>query len=396
MSRVSFSVLFYLTVLGGCAAQGSLAPQASLTDALTLDLQQYVSSRGAIEHISAVSLSVSLHGQPSTIDAAAGTTTFDGATPVTTGALFQIGSNTKAVTAAIILQLEAENKLNINQTVGQWLPQYSGWASVTIRQLLNMTGGIATYDDTPAWESDYVASPTAFVSAAQLVAYINPSAPLQPGWVYSNTGYELTQLIIEKATGNSYATEVQNRIINALGLHNTYYDANIYPASVQSQMVSGYYNNTDPGSAGLAALLGRDVKPFSASWAQAAGGIVSSPADLTRWVRALYQGTLLAPAQRGELMTLVSQNTGAPLAQLSASEPRAFGLGVGQVFQPSLGGAIWFYEGETLGYRMLYTYLPSQDAVIAIGVNSQPSGSADQIGPLVLTVYQTLKAYNQL
>jgi D-alanyl-D-alanine carboxypeptidase len=396
MSRVSCAVVFALTVLGGCAAQDSLVPQTTLTDALTLDLQQYVSSRGAAEHISAASLSVSLHGQPSTIDAAAGTTTFGGATPVTTGALFQIGSNTKAVTATIILQLEAENKLNINQTVGQWLPQYPGWSSVTIRQLLNMTSGIATYDDTPAWESDYVASPTAFVSAAQLVAYINPNAPLQSGWVYSNTGYELAQLIIEKATGNSYATEVQNRIINALGLHNTYYDANIYPASVQSQMVSGYYNNSDPGSAGLAALLGRDVKPFSASWAQAAGGIVSSPSDLTRWVRALYQGTVLAPTQRGELMTLVSQATGTPVAGVSVSDPRAFGLGVAQTFQPAIGGPIWFYEGETLGYRMLYTYLPAQDAVIAIGVNSQPSGSADQIGPLVLAVYQTLKAYNQL
>jgi D-alanyl-D-alanine carboxypeptidase len=287
-----------------------------------------------------------LHGQPSTIDAAAGTTTFGGATPVTTGALFQIGSNTKAVTATIILQLEAENKLNINQTVGQWLPQYPGWSSVTIRQLLNMTSGIATYDDTPAWESDYVASPTAFVSAAQLVAYINPNAPLQSGWVYSNTGYELAQLIIEKATGNSYATEVQNRIINALGLHNTYYDANIYPASVQSQMVSGYYNNSDTGSAGLAALLGRDVKPFSASWAQAAGGIVSSPSDLTRWVRALYQGTVLAPTQRGELMTLVSQATGTPVAGVSVSDPRAFGLGVAQTFQRCLADRFGFMKAK--------------------------------------------------
>jgi D-alanyl-D-alanine carboxypeptidase len=146
----------------------------------------------------------------------------------------------------------------------------------------------------------------------------------------------------------------------------------------------------------LAALLGRDVKPFSASWAQAAGGIVSSPSDLTRWVRALYQGTVLAPTQRGELMTLVSQATGTPVAGVSVSDPRAFGLGVAQTFQPAIGGPIWFYEGETLGYRMLYTYLPAQDAVIAIGVNSQPSGSADQIGPLVLAVYQTLKAYNQL
>ena len=100
--------------------------------------------------------------------------------------------------------------------------------------------------------------------------------------------------------------------------------------------------------------MGRDVKPFSVSWAQAAGGVVSSPSDLTRWVRALYQGTLLAPAQRAELLSLVSQATGTPIAQVSASDPRAFGLGAAQTFQPALGGPIYFYEGETLGYRMLY------------------------------------------
>jgi D-alanyl-D-alanine carboxypeptidase len=384
-----------LTALAGCSS-GGLSPQISLTDALTQDLQQYLASRGAIEHISALSLSVSLHGQASTIDAAAGTTTFGGSTAVTPGHLFQIGSNTKAFTAAIILQLEAENKLNINQTVGFWLPQYTNWSSVTIRQLLNMTSGIETYDDTPAWGHDYAANPTGFSSAVQLVAYVDQNTPLQHGWVYSNTGYELAQLIVEKASGNSYATEIQNRIINALGLHNTYYDANIYPASIQSQMVSGYFNNNGPGNEELAPLLGRDVKPFSVSWAQAAGGVVSSPGDLTRWVRALYQGALLAPAQRTELLSLVSQATGTPIAQVSASDPRAFGLGAAQTFQPALGGPIYFYEGETLGYRMLYTYLPAQDAVLAIGLNSQPVGSDDQVGQLVLSVYNTLKAYNAL
>jgi D-alanyl-D-alanine carboxypeptidase len=371
-----------------------LAPQTSLTDALAQDLRGYLADRGAAEHISAVSLSLSLHGQPSTIDVAAGTTTFGGSTPVTPANLFEIGSNTKAFTAVILLQLEAENKLTVNQTVGQWLPQYPSWKDVTIKQLLSMTSGIATYDATPAWEHDYSSAPTAFYSAPQLIAYVSQSTPLQPGWLYSNTGYELAQLIIEKVTGNSYATELQNRLIGPLGLHSTYYDAHIYPASVQDQMVSGYFFNSDPDSAGLAPLLGRDQKPLSASWAQAAGGIVCSPSDLTRWVRALYLGPVLASAQRAELTSLVSQSTGAPIAQVSASNPRGFGLGVAQVFQPAVGGAVWFYEGETLGYRMVHLYFPAQDAVLVIGLNSQPTD--DQIGQLLTTVYQTLVAYRQL
>ncbi len=391
LSRAIFFIC--ITVLVGCT-RANLAPQTSLTDALAQDLRGYLADRGAAEHISAVSLSLSLHGQPSTIDVAAGTTTFGGSTPVTPANLFEIGSNTKAFTAVILLQLEAENKLTVNQTVGQWLPQYPSWKDVTIKQLLSMTSGIATYDATPAWEHDYSSAPTAFYSAPQLIAYVSQSTPLQPGWLYSNTGYELAQLIIEKVTGNSYATELQNRLIGPLGLHSTYYDAHIYPASVQDQMVSGYFFNSDPDSAGLAPLLGRDQKPLSASWAQAAGGIVCSPSDLTRWVRALYLGPVLASAQRAELTSLVSQSTGAPIAQVSASNPRGFGLGVAQVFQPAVGGAVWFYEGETLGYRMVHLYFPAQDAVLVIGLNSQPTD--DQIGQLLTTVYQTLVAYRQL
>ena len=394
MLRVPRAIFFVcISAVAGCA-QANLAPQTSLTDALAQDLNGYVASRGAAEHISAVSLSFSPHGQPSTIDVAAGTTTFGGSTPVTPANLFQIGSNTKAFTAVILLQLEAENKLNINQTVGFWLPQYPSWKDVTIKQLLSMTGGIATYDNSPAFERDYSSAPSAFYSAPQLIAYVSQSTPLQPGWVYSNTGYELAQLIIEKATGNPYATEVQNRLIGPLGLHSTYYDAHIYPASVQGQMVSGYFDNSGPGNEGLAPLLGRDQKPLSISWAQAAGGIVSSPADMTRWVRALYQGSVLAAPQRSELESLVSQATGAPIAQVSASEPRGFGLGVAQIFRPEVGGTVWFYEGETLGYRVLHVYFPVQDAVLVIGLNSQPTD--DQIGQLLTTVYQTLVAYRQL
>ena len=387
--------MFFLcmTALVGCT-HANLTPQTSLTDALTQDLRGYLTARGTAEHISAVSLSLSLHGQPSTIDVAAGTTTSGGSTPATPANLFQIGSNTKAFTAVILLQLEAENKLNVNQTVGTWLPQYPSWKNVTIKQLLSMTSGIATYDATPAWEHDYSSAPTAFSSAPQLIAYVDQSSPLQPGWVYSNTGYELAQLIIEKASGNAYATELQNRLIGPLGLHNTYYNADIYPAAVQDQMVSGYFYNSGPGNEGLASLLGRDQKPLSTSWAQAAGGVVSSPSDMTRWLRALYQGTVLASAQRSELESLVSQSTGAPIAQVSATEPRGFGLGVAQVFQPAVGGAVWFYEGETLGYRMLHVYFPVQDAVLVIGLNSQPTD--DQVGQLVTTVYQTLVAYRQL
>lgn len=399
--RARFGLALFALALTSCGGNTGAfgpdapnAPNSTLVAALDADLQQYLIARSAVEHISAASLSISLHGQSSTIDVAAGATTYGGTTPVTPAMLYQIGSNTKAFTAVIILQMEAEHKLAIDQTLGQWLPQYSTWKNVTIRQLLNMTSGIATYDATDAWEAAFASAPTQFESPAQLIGYVDPNAPPQPGWTYSNTGYILSQLIIEKAGGDSYATELQNRIIGPLGLHNTYYNADIYPASIQSQTVSGYFASTDADNAGLQPLLFHDMKPLSTSWAQAAGGIVSNPSDLTKWARALYQGSIMQAAQRAELETLVSTKTGQPIPGVTSSDPRGFGLGVSQALQPF--GTIWFYEGETLGYRVLHAYLPQSDAVIAIGLNSQPNAADDQIGALASSVIATLKDYNQI
>jgi D-alanyl-D-alanine carboxypeptidase len=378
-----------------CGSATAAAPSVPLRAALQADLQQYLAARGKAEHISAASLSISLHGQSSTIDAVAGTTTYGGSVPVTPASLFQIGSNTKAFTAALILQLEAEKKLTINQTVGQWVPQYPQWANVTIRQLLDMTSGITTYDDSQKWQTDFARAPTQFMTAAQLIAYVDPNAPLKRGWIYSNTGYLLAELIIEKATGNSYATEIQNRLIAGLGLHSTFYNGNIYPAGIQDQMVSGYFDSRDPSNAGLAPILQHDVKTYSMSWAASAGGVVSNPTDMTRWVRALYQGPMLAPAQRAELMTLVSTETGMPIADVTPRDAKGFGLGVARLMQPAVG-KFWFYEGETLGYRMVHMYVPQTDAAIAIGVNSQPNAAQDKIAQLTVSVYKTLKAYGQL
>ncbi len=370
----------------------------SLQSALHADLSAYLAQRGAIEHISAASLSVSLAPSQPNIDVAAGTTAFGGSTNVTPASLFQIGSNTKAFTAVMLLQLEAAGRLSIGDTVGKWLPQYSAWKSVTIRQLLDMTSGIPTYDNEGAVLARYAAHPQAFYSAAELLRAVYPKTSFAPGagWLYSNTAYLLAQSIVERATGTDYAVQFDRRFIDGgPKLADTYYRSGLYPNSIVKRMVSGYFFSRDADNRALAPLVGGDVRGLSLSWAQGAGGVVATPEAVAHWVRALYQSPMLAAAQRRELLSLVSTSTGKPIASTSQREPRGFGLGVVQQMRPGLG-RFWFYEGETLGYRVAYMYLPAKNLVIALGLNSQPDGKDDRLGVLLQSVATTLALYGKL
>ena len=388
--------LFALFSLAAPAmASGS---DTALRATLQRDLDAHLAVRSKIEHISAISVSISLRGGSQNINLTAGTTKYGGSARITPQSLWQVGSVTKSFTAATILQLEAEGRLSIDQTIGRWLPQYPAWKNVTIRRLLNMTSGIPTYDKVPAMLEAYVKNPNRNFTAAGLIAYVYPGQPHAPpptsGYDYSNTNYVLCQLIIERVTHNSYASEIERRFLHSnVGLTSTYYAQTQYPVNILDRMVSGYLFSRE--AAPLAPLLGTDVREDSVSWMQGAGGIVSTPEDVARWARALYVGPMLAPKQRAELLTLVSMKTGEPIKKVSASDPSGFGLGVVQVMTPPIG-THWFYEGGTFGYRMLYVYFPNQDAVIALGLNSAVDGKQDSSGKLAIALYETLHKVGRL
>ncbi len=116
-----------LTVTAGlvapAAAAGPVAaPAPTLAAELQADLEEYLRARGTAEHVSAAALSVSLPDQLETIDVTAGTAQFGGSVPVRPDALWQIGSNTKAFTSVLLLQLEAEGRLSIDDPLARWRP----------------------------------------------------------------------------------------------------------------------------------------------------------------------------------------------------------------------------------------------------------------------------------
>jgi D-alanyl-D-alanine carboxypeptidase len=355
---------------------------------LTADAKAYLAANGAAEHASAVGLSVSLPDDRESIDVSAGTMTFGGGGErVTPDSVWQIGSNTKAFTSVLLLQLEAEGRLSIDDPLGRWLPQYPQWADVSIRRLLNMTSGIPTYDQQPAFAVDYAAAPTTEFSAERLVDYV-AGVPATSGYSYSNTNYVLAEMIVERVTGDSYRHELQTRLIEPLCLEDLYYRAHLYPRSVTSREPAGYFANTAiPVPAGF---LGRDVSRDTLSWARGAGGIISTTGDMTRWERALYSGELLPAEQQAELLSLVSGTTGEPIEQTSLADPFGFGLGVAQRTIQGYG-TFWFYEGETLGFRTLHAYLPETGLIVSMGVNSAPT--EDHLFQLLMSAVQTLVAH---
>ncbi|EKD71016.1 MAG: hypothetical protein ACD_46C00297G0003 [uncultured bacterium] len=304
--------------------------------------------------------------------------------------LFQIGSNTKSFTAAIILQLEKENKLTINDHLEKWLPQYNKWSIISVKQLLNMTSGIPNYSDLPLWSAKQYHHPGYVWTKTELVNYAYPpgnsNPPLKQGFFYSNTAYMLAGLIVEKVTNHSFTEELRNRTIKRANLTNTFYsDANV-DKKIQARLAIGYnYNQYDNPW-----LVGKEINHFNLSWAGAAGGVISNTEDLIKWTKALFvDNNVLEAAQQNELTQLVSNNTGEAIQETTIDDPKGFGLGVAQLFDHDMG-RIWFYEGETLGFRALFMYKPCNGIIISSIFNSATNSENDHAGELLKAVYKSI------
>ena len=209
--------------------------------------------------------------------------------------------------------------------------------------------------------------------------------PMQGGYNYTNTGYILLSMIAEKASGEPYSL-LLNNLIKKAGLKDTFYPVPKMDEGVKQRMVHGYsfnlYENPE--------LLGRDVSNNNLSWGAAAGGIVSNSADIIHWVEGLFiSNKILDNGQKKQLGSLVSFATGKHIVQVTAKDPKGFGLGVVQQYVPSIG-RFWFYEGSTLGFRSVYIYVPSTGIIISAAVNSAVYSGTDKIGGLIENLYEAV------
>ncbi|MEU6080797.1 serine hydrolase domain-containing protein [Streptomyces sp. NPDC047108] len=259
---------------------------------------------------------------------------------------FRIGSITKTFIATVVLQLEKEKKLGLDDTVDSWLPGvveghgHDGRA-VTVRQLLNHTSGIYNYTEDPAFQKKYLTEGFLehrydTLTPKQLVGVAMRHKPLfEPGtdWTYSNTNYVLAGMIVEKASGRSYASEIERRIIRPLGLRATTVPGT--KAAMPGPHGRAYGKLDTAPDAKI-----HDVTELNPSWGGAAGEMISSAGDLNRFHRALLGGKLLPEGQLKKMLTTVPTGGEEPFAR--------YGLGISPS-KLSCGKEVWGHTGGIHG-----------------------------------------------
>jgi D-alanyl-D-alanine carboxypeptidase len=296
---------------------------------------------------------------------------------ITVDNLFDIGSITKSFTAMILLQLQAEDKLSLDDTLGKWLPQYPNWKEVTLRQLLNMTSSIPNYSEDPEVDKIFREDPGHLWTNEELLKYAYPEKPLKINkenyYEYSNSNYILAALVVEKVTQDSFENQLKKRITNSSNnLNSAYYlsgaDGVATGKEIMSQRVHGYYY--DEQSKKVVDTIVNDL-----SWTGAAGAIVATTADVARWVQMLYHGTLIDSVKRekalAELESVVSTKTGRPITTVTPEDPSGFGLGVVYRYDNEAKQRFWYYEGSTLGFRVMYLWSPCNDVTTVVALNSK-------------------------
>ncbi|MEU9457260.1 MULTISPECIES: serine hydrolase domain-containing protein [unclassified Streptomyces] len=252
------------------------------------------------------------------------------------GGQVRIGSNTKAFTAVVVLQLVGEGKIALDADIDTYLPglvrgKGIDGRRITVRQLLQHTSGLPEYGlhiDDDELRHRY------FEPRELLDIALRYKADAAPGekWGYSNTNYLLAGLIVQKITGRPLAEEIDRRIIKRVGLRHTYFPT---PGdkTIREPHPQGYHRNPADGPL-------RDFTEIDPSAGWAAGQLISTDSDLNRFFGALLAGRLLPAAQLAEMRTTV------PVGDSGMR----YGLGLTSRTL-SCGGVYWGHGGDIPGYE---------------------------------------------
>ncbi len=260
------------------------------------------------------------------------------ATPET---VFEIGSVSKQLTAAGILILMQDGKLNLDEKISKYLPNTpASWEKVTVRNLLNHTSGIKSYSSLTGFDLSKRMKQADFIKA---LAPHPLDFETGANYIYSNSGYNLLAFIIESVSGKSYWDFMRERIFIPLGMTKT---ADRDPQFIVRNRATGYEWRDNR-------LVGRD---YELTDLFGAGAIVSTVSDLAKWDAALRGDNLLKKETKAEMWKPLTFNDG-----------KTYPYGLGWRFSDIRGHKLIAHSGQTAGFgASVSRYVDDDLTVIAL------------------------------
>ena len=344
---------------------------------LAQELQAVLTQTAEDVGISNIGVSVGVVTPDGTWTGATGISNIDTQQATKPDDLFNIASVSKPYTSAVILKLQEQGKLSLDDTINKWLPEIAAnitnGDNLTIRQILNGTGGLWDYlngDDEFISELivDYLSGTSRDWQPEDLIAYAFDK-PLFSGstrsteiWTYTNTGNVIAALIAEKATGKLFKDILAEEILEPLGLTNTFFTTEEVSLERRARGYSDIL--TADGNLGIDGIP-EDYSIVNTEIAYGPGSIVSSAEDVAKFFNSLASGDLLQPESTAEIFNYVSTDV---------TEADKFGLGV----SPSeyTMGETRSMNGSILGYISEVNYFLDSDTTISVLVNESSEKSA--------------------
>ena len=308
------------------------------------------------------------------------------ATPMTPTTVCRIGSVSKQFTAAGILLLAQDGKLSLDDPLSRFIPDFPNAERLSIRRLLSHTTGLGNYTETTPPELIWQLARTDRDSAQmlQLMRLSGANLLFEPGtnYRYSNTGYVLLGIVIEKLSGRSYRDFMQARLFTPLGLSRTAVDD---VAEVVLNRAAGYTD--DPKAAS-----GFDNASFtSMTYPGGAGALRSTCEDLCAWHAALLGGKALQPAMLQAMLTPITLNDGSLPQQTNREAAVRYGFGIG--VNPVDGRAAVSHGGSIQGFGSFLETLQAERVTMAMIINTDGGAKAPaSFGPSWAELQKLLRA----
>jgi D-alanyl-D-alanine carboxypeptidase len=288
-------------------------------------------------------------------------------TPMQPGDRMLSGSIGKTYVSAVTLQLVSEGLIGLDDPLSDWFGDEEWFARIpnandlTVRHLMTHTSGIPRHIFAGGFIPALIAEPDRVWEPVELLAYIFDAEPLfaaGEGFSYADTNYILVGMIIEKATGNTYYEELQNRILGPFDLEET--SPSDHPDL--EGLIAGHVGEDDPfGMPPQTVVDGRYALNPQFEWT--GGGLVTTAGDLALWTRVLYGEKRAFDASLWDELI-----DGTPMRPGS---PASYGLGV--MLRPSDYGMTYGHGGMMPGYLSEMEYFIDHDLVVAIQINADQS-----------------------